>query len=288
MVQKGRQAPPQTPLKLKITVDEAREKITERIEKGKRLLQVQIESSEQLKQARNEYYKWSGYNTELLKQLFSNESIAQEYDWFGIAVIGGRKHLLEEVEKLQDDINEKIRRLDSIAERLELIPVADDVSSVINKPTPAVKRSGSKVFVVHGHNEATRETMARFLERLGLEPIILHEQASGGRTIIEKLEHYADVNYAVVILTPDDEGRKKGEGELHQDRARQNVILELGYFTGKLGRRRVCALYSGRVEIPTDYLGVLYIPFDEGKGWQLQLAKELRAAGFFIDMNKAI
>ena len=112
--------------------------------------------------------------------------------------------------------------------------------------------------------------------------------ASFGKTIIEKLEHYSDVGYAVVLLTPDDEGRKKAEGENLRDRARQNVLLELGYFTGKLGRSRVCALHRGSVEIPTDYLGMLYVPLDEAGGWQLRLAKELKAAGFDIDMNKAV
>ena len=102
------------------------------------------------------------------------------------------------------------------------------------------------------------------------------------------MEHYSNVGYAVVLLTPDDVGRKKAEGELYRDRARQNVILELGYFTGKLGRNRVCALHRGSVEIPTDYLGVVYVPLDEGGGWQLRLARELKAAGFEIDMNKAV
>lgn len=159
---------------------------------------------------------------------------------------------------------------------------------VLDKPAPLVNLSTSKVFIVHGHDEAAREATARFLERLGLEPVILHEQASGGRTIIEKMEHYSEVGYAVVLLTPDDEGRNKSQGEPYRDRARQNVILELGYFTGKIGRNRVCALHRGSVEIPTDYLGVLYVPLDEGGGWQLRLAKELKAAGFEIDMNKAI
>jgi predicted nucleotide-binding protein len=102
------------------------------------------------------------------------------------------------------------------------------------------------------------------------------------------MEHYSNVGYAIVLLSPDDEGRRKAQGEPYRDRARQNVILELGYFTGKLGRNRVCALHRGSVEIPTDYLGVMYVPLNEGGGWQLQLAKELKAVGFEIDMNKAI
>jgi predicted nucleotide-binding protein len=142
-------------------------------------------------------------------------------------------------------------------------------------------------FIVHGHDEAARELVARFIERLGLVPVILHEQPNKGSTIIEKLEENADVSFGVVLLTPDDEGKKKGDSAL-RDRARQNVLLELGYFIGRLGRKHVCALHKGSVEIPTDYLGVLFVPFDDSGGWQLKLAKELKAAGFFIDMNKAV
>jgi predicted nucleotide-binding protein len=145
-----------------------------------------------------------------------------------------------------------------------------------------------RVFVVHGHDQATREAVARFLERLELEPVILHEQANEGMTIIEKLERHSDVRFAVVLLTPDDEGRSLADDSALRPRARQNVLLELGYFTGKLGRRAVCALHQGALELPSDYLGVVYVPIDEGGGWQLRLAKELKAAGFTIDMNKAL
>jgi predicted nucleotide-binding protein len=141
------------------------------------------------------------------------------------------------------------------------------------------------VFVVHGHDEGARETVARFIGNLGLAPIILHAQVSQGRTIVEKLERHGDVGYAVVLLTPDDVGGTN-PANLHP-RARQNVILELGYFLGRLGRDRVCALYRGELELPSDYMGVIYIPFDSGGGWRLSVAKELTAADFDVDMNKA-
>jgi predicted nucleotide-binding protein len=91
----------------------------------------------------------------------------------------------------------------------------------------------------------------------------------------------------VVLLTPDDEGREVGSKDPLSPRARQNVVLELGFFVGRLGRKCVCAIFRG-VEIPSDYLGVLYIPLDEGGAWQLRLAKELKAAGFGVDMNRAV
>jgi predicted nucleotide-binding protein len=144
------------------------------------------------------------------------------------------------------------------------------------------------VFVVHGHDEAARELTARFLEKLGTQPIILHEQPNEGRTIIEKLEHNAQVAFAVVLLTPDDVGAVATTADRLNQRARQNVILELGYFVGKLGRNRVCALHKGSIALPSDILGVAYVPMDESGGWKLLLAKELRAAGFDVDLNRAI
>jgi predicted nucleotide-binding protein len=143
----------------------------------------------------------------------------------------------------------------------------------------------NRVFIVHGHDEAPRETVARFIGSIGLEPIILHEQANRGMTIPEKLIAAANVGFAVVLLTPDDVGRAKDETQ-HKPRARQNVILELGYFMGRLGRERVCALLKGDVEIPSDYMGVVYIRFDEGGGWRQDLARELKSAGYEIDWNK--
>lgn len=142
----------------------------------------------------------------------------------------------------------------------------------------------NRVFLVHGHDEAARETAARFLERLGLVVVILHEQANRGMTIIEKVEEHGDVAFAVVLLTPDDEGRPKG-GEL-KPRARQNVLLELGYFLGRLGRKNMCALKRGDVEIPSDFAGVVWTDMDASGAWRLTLARELKAASFDVDLNE--
>ena len=141
-----------------------------------------------------------------------------------------------------------------------------------------------RVFIVHGHDEALRETVARFIATIGLVPVILHEQASRGMTIAEKLVLSGNVGYAIVLLTPDDLGREKSEAE-EKPRARQNVILELGYFVGRLGRERVMAILKGKVEIPSDYMGVVYTQFDNGGGWRQELAKELQSAGYEIDWN---
>lgn len=141
-----------------------------------------------------------------------------------------------------------------------------------------------KIFIVHGHAGEPREAVARFLEQLGLQPIILHEQANKGRTLIEKFEEHADVGFAVVLLTADDVGGPVGGQQ--QVRARQNVVLELGYFIGRLTRARVCALKAGDIELPSDILGIVWTPFDAG--WKQALATELEASGYEIDWNKVM
>jgi len=143
-----------------------------------------------------------------------------------------------------------------------------------------------KVFIVHGHDDGARETVARFLERIGLEAIILHEQANQGRTIMEKVVAHSDVGFAVVLLTPDDEGCARGG--IPEPRARQNVLLELGYFIGHLGREKVCALKRGALEIPSDFAGVVWEAMDSNGGWNRALARELEAAGHSIDWNKVM
>ena len=145
-----------------------------------------------------------------------------------------------------------------------------------------------KVFVIHGRDEGTKDTVARFLEKLGLEAIVLHEQANAGRTVIEKFEDFDHPGFAVVLFTPDDRGGLQNDRNDFKPRARQNVIFELGYFIGKLDRNRICALAKGELEWPSDYSGVLYVPLDDYDGWKGELVRELRHAGYSIDANDAL
>jgi predicted nucleotide-binding protein len=148
------------------------------------------------------------------------------------------------------------------------------------------KGNGNKIFIVHGHDQAALQEVARFVEKLGLEAVVLHEKANEGQTIIEKFEKHArEAHFAVVLLTPDDVGYPSGKAEAAERRARQNVILELGWFAGKLGRGRVVALNKG-VEIPSDLHGVLYERMDAEGAWRLRVAMEMRTAGIKVDLNK--
>lgn len=146
----------------------------------------------------------------------------------------------------------------------------------------------NSVFIVHGRDNEAKTEVARYIENLGLKPIILHEQASGGKTIIEKIESYSDVGYAIVIYTPCDVGALKGEEDCLKPRARQNVIFEHGYLYGKIGRNNVCALVKSEVDKPNDMSGVVYTDMDKNGGWKIELARELKSSGYKIDMNKII
>lgn len=143
-----------------------------------------------------------------------------------------------------------------------------------------------KAFIVHGHNEATKERTARFLEKLGFAAIILHEQVNGGKTIIEKLEHFTDVGFGIVLYTPDDVGEELANKDQLQPRARQNVVFEHGLLIGKLGRNRVFPLVIDHsVELPSDINGMVYM---SDRNWEFDLAKEIKALGFQIDINELI
>ncbi len=185
-----------------------------------------------------------------------------------------------------ESLTTQLTQLQGLVELLET-EVQLRIGSAIGRPMSAA--TGHRIFLVHGHDQAVLQEVARFLERLDQNIIILHEQPNQGRTIIEKFEDYSDVGFAVILLTPDDRGGPaSATPEEQRSRARQNVILELGYFLGRLGRSRVCALYREGVEIPSDYSGVLYVKLDQESGWRLQLAKELKGAGLPVDMNKAL
>lgn len=144
----------------------------------------------------------------------------------------------------------------------------------------------NKIFIVHGRDDHAKTEVARFVEKLGFQAIILHEQASGGNTIIEKIEEHTDVGFSIVLYTPCDRGGI--EGGTQKSRARQNVVFEHGYLMGKLGRNRVCALVKDEVETPNDISGIVYTPLDQSGAWHIAVAKELHNAGYSVDMNKII
>jgi predicted nucleotide-binding protein len=159
------------------------------------------------------------------------------------------------------------------------------ISPRVVKPEASSEKA---VFVVHGHDVGVRESVARLIEKQGLRAIVLQEQPNEGRTVIEKFEKYAgEVEYAIVLLTADDIGASRATPDRLRPRARQNALLELGYFAGRIGRSNVCALLEGDdIELPSDIVGIVYVPLDRGGAWRMTLAKEMKAAGLPVDLNK--
>lgn len=170
----------------------------------------------------------------------------------------------------------------ALREELEQVVTTDESSD--EKATAA---ANGRVFLVHGHDAARKHELARVLHGLtGTQPIILHEQPNGGRTILEKLEAYASsVGFAIALLTADDLGRTK-ESDTDSPRARQNVVLEAGYFAGLLGRARVVLLHEAGVELPSDLAGIIYVSLDDGGAWKMKVAHEMANAGFAVDWSK--
>jgi predicted nucleotide-binding protein len=236
----------------------------------------------------NEAYNLAYHGTEeLLTELFSTEAA----DRFRISVtlpararIWGDTDYAYELREYKNHIAKCISQLKVFREKIGNF--WDNGES--KKVSETTTRSGKDVFIVHGHDKASKESVARFVEKLGLHAIILHEQPNESKTIIEKFEDYSNVGFAIVILTPDDICGPRNEPDKQKLRARQNVIFELGYFVGKLGRSKVCALYKEDVDMPSDYNGVLYVPLDDNGAWQLKLAKEIKQAGIEVDLNKII
>ncbi|NEH20610.1 hypothetical protein GQQ13_19445 (plasmid) [Pantoea agglomerans] len=173
-----------------------------------------------------------------------------------------------------------------------LVPFIRDYQQYIENesdPVPVVLRPVSrKIFIVHGHDNDALQSVARFIYRIGLEEIILSERPDGSRTVIEKFEaESGDASFAVVLMTPDDAGNAVASESIRL-RARQNVLYELGYFAGKLGRGKVMVLKKGYIEIPSDLAGVLYTDLDENGGWKRRLLIELAHAGVPFDKEKAL
>lgn len=176
--------------------------------------------------------------------------------------------------------------------QLKVVGTDDDFWKISQNDTYDRKETGimdanNKVFIVHGHDEGAKQTVARFLEQCGFEAIILHEQPDGGRTIIEKIEQYTDVIYAIILYTPCDIGRAKNEKK-GKPRARQNVVFEHGYLIGRLGREKVCALVKEGVDTPGDISGVVYKPMDSAGAWKTEILREMKNAGIAVDASRLL
>lgn len=163
----------------------------------------------------------------------------------------------------------------------------DTFRELASESAVAPLSASNRVFIVHGHDDKAKSELEVILGEMGLEPVVLHRQADSGKTLIEKFEHYSDVGFAFILLTPDEiaflatEETKSDDERKKEHRARPNVIFEFGFFVGRLGRERTCCIYKGPVTVPSDLSGLVYKQFEnsiEEVGYAIR--KELIAAGY--------
>lgn len=249
------------------------------------LIQKQIEMIEGLKGKKSspEFEKWNRLTRSIIANIFgeSSSQLKEFSDVKYTLVFSTTNTPDESFDRAYNNGLENAKALlEAFTEELDLFLEDDEDKNEKN----SYEKSNKKVFIVHGRDNLAKTEVARFLENLKLKPIILHEQANSGDTIIEKIEKNSDVGFAVILYTPCDIGGLNDNQNNLKPRARQNVVFEHGYLIGKIGRRNISALVKGDVETPNDISGIAYTSMD-GDGWKLQLAKELRAAGYNIDFN---
>lgn len=222
-------------------------------------------------------FKVSGFMTTSPKDEFNGTAISL----LDLKISATATIPLERLPEVLTDIREKIRVLKSIGARLDIYERPTTVPAEPSVTTDA------PIFLVHGRDLQRREIVRRFLETITDRTIVvLAEQPNRGQDLLGKLlSHAQEAGFAVILLTPDDLGALEGDGA--KPRARQNVVFELGLFVGLLGRDKVAALNDPQIEIPTDFSGVAYIPI-EGESWQIELARELKAAGISVSLDRAI
>ncbi|MDM0749084.1 nucleotide-binding protein [Clostridium perfringens] len=245
----------------------------------------------ELKKKKNwspEFKSWLTQSELILKKVFDKEPeyVEKFKDInYSLLVFSTSTPEWQEQQVYEDGLDEAYSLIESYIENIEMFE--EDSDDNISKEEE-ININSNEVFIVHGRDNESKLEVARYLEKLTLKPIILHEQASGGKTIIEKIEEYTNVRYAVVLYTPCDVGGLKGSrSEELRERARQNVVFEHGYLMGKIGRKNVAALVKGNIETPNDISGVVYISMQE-KGWKLDLAKELKEAGYELDWSALV
>ena len=250
---------------LALASSEVAKRLQERIEIGKKIQVSPTRTDAEMVTYIRDARRWYEYNLELLKRLFTNTTIAGQYNRGEFGVLSSGQASATHILIWQQNLIEDIDLLESLLGRLELYP--EQLSPPVEGEA-TMPGDQSKVFVVHGHDEGVREGVARFLEKIGLEAILLGEQSNRGRTVIEKFVDCArEVGFAVVLLTPDDLGGAAG-GDAQMSRARQNVIFELGYFVGSLGRGRACLLRRGTWKSRQTYMALFtrrWMPQTVGK-----------------------
>lgn len=257
-----------------------RKELIDRIEIGNQTLLRQIKTMEQLTQLNHDIANWDDFNEELIKRAFNNQNNEYHYKYIQVNQMMGimdyaRGVNVNSFEYKLSEAKQKITNCLTILNRLvDKLPLIDQDGAIFPYQT-AVRNFYNCGFIVHGHNDSIKFEVARYIEKeIKRKVIILHEEPNKGQTIIEKFENNSTVDFAITIWTADDIGKAK-EATDYQNRARQNVVFETGFFIGALGRQNVVVLVEDGVEIPSDYSGVIFISL--AGNWKHDLRKEIEA-----------
>lgn len=270
-----------------INREDFKKEISKRIDLGEELINRIISTNNDFESLESDYKFWNDYNSEYLQQSFNvpkNEYrsayTSAGYHAFGqFGEVPNNPYLT-----FKNLLKYKIDNLKILLGKSDLL--RSEFTSIISNNFSDLPVSKTDVFIVHGHDDLAKIKTARFITSLGFNPIILHEQASSGKTIIEKIEEYSNVGFGIILYTQCDLGASKEEKDNLKFRARQNVVFEHGFLISKIGRNNVCALVKNEVETPNDISGVVYIKMDDDDGWHMKIAKELRSSGYNVDMNR--
>ena len=267
--------------------EKAYRKIQERIKEGNLLLDQQIDSDEELKEAKVAFNNWSEHNKMILSLLFDSSLIADEYAKLHADVVPlpsyDSRSFIHEFPRLQHQVLQSYvwQYRKQITTQIKYLQRIGDQLELPGEPLFTVPSLfGDDVFIVHEHDEAAKYAVARFVENLGLTVTMLDDHPNRDGIFINKFEQYVNnAGFAIVLFTADNEFG-------HRLNAHQNIIFELGYFIGKLGRERVCLLFNGELEMLPDLSGVFYIHMDSNDDWKLELAQEMRGVGLPVDLNE--
>jgi predicted nucleotide-binding protein len=283
-------------VELVVSREEAKSVVMEAIERGRVIAGHvgQVRDDDTFTEWAAEASRWRKYAVAVLHSISAGDALEEEFRAATRRVaymLGGPPETIgERLDRRRGDLLSEINVLESVVERLPVLPEPAGAKAAAGSGAAASEvTGGTDVFIVHGRQTESAEIVARFVERLGLNVIILHERPNRGATLIEKIEQNTTaVGFAVVLMLADDWGRGPDDDAFPEEpnRARENVVLELGYFVGKIGRQRVAALMGPGVERPSDIHGLAYIPFDDS--WKLRLMQEMKAVFPDLDANLAL
>jgi predicted nucleotide-binding protein len=281
--------PEQKRTALIIPLSKFKDILSAQIENGKQIQLKDFKTVPELEEREREFSLWDDYNLEFLKGSFNNPLNEYHHSYENTSFMSGIDDVIRganpsdpryRAKHFPSRLNSKIIELESLLKKADLLH--SDVENVVIKSQTNFFMNDT-VMIIHGHDDDMKRNVQLFINRAGITDIVLHEQLDRGRTIIEKLEEEGSkATYAIALLSPDD---VLPDGTM---RARQNVILEIGYFLGKLGRERVKLLKKGDVEIPSDLQGILFETYDTSGGWKIKISKELQHFGFAIDLSTIV